>query len=293
VITPKESALNRYSRIGLFDSGLGGLSVLRRLAAVETPTPRSFVYLGDTARCPYGNRHGEEISLFVDQIVSWLLTMRVEAIVMACNTSAAVARKVADAVATVPVYDLIGVTAQALAQVDGRIGVMATVSTARSQAFSRALLALNPEAQVIEYGCPELVPIVESGTTHTLEAREILSEYVERLIEADIRTVILGCTHFPFLRRQLESLSVGRITFVDPAEILSGIISNDAVNSTSELFVTGDATAFARAARGYLRNIQFETQNISVDTLEACRTERVFAIAQDTVTPPVVPASVQ
>jgi glutamate racemase len=277
----------------MFDSGLGGLSVLRRLAAVPTAHPRSFVYVADTARCPYGNRHAEEISLFVDQIVSWLLHMRVEAIVMACNTSAAVAKRVAEAVSSVPVYDLIGLTAQAVAGLDERIGVMATVSTSRSQAFSKAILALNAEAQVIEYGCPELVPIVEGGTIHTLEAREILSEYVQRLIEADVRTVILGCTHFPFLRRHLESLAVGRISFVDPAEILSGIISNDPVESTSDLFVTGESQAFARAARGYLRNIQFETHSISVDALEACRTERVFAMAQDTMAPHAVAASVQ
>jgi glutamate racemase len=278
--------LTRFKRIGLFDSGVGGLSVLRRLAELPESASRSFVYLGDTARCPYGNRSAEEIALFVGQIVKWLQRLEVEAIVMACNTSAAMARTAADNIATVPVFDLIEPTAEAVAELRGRLGVMATASTVRSRAFSNAIAAKNSKADVIEYGCPDLVPFVESGRIETEECNAVLSRYVERLRADAVETVILGCTHFPFLRRSLERLSENHITFVDPAQILSGTTGAERPPEyRCDLYVTGDPASFTRAAQICQGDMPFHSKHIAIEELEACHSGGAFAIPAESIAP--------
>lgn len=289
-----QADLTSFKRIGLFDSGLGGLSVLRRLAELPDANTRSFVYVGDTARCPYGNRDGAEIALFVEQIVQWLLGKNVDAVIMACNTSAAMARAAADAVSTVPVFDLITPTAQHVAHLNGKIGVMATMSTARSAAFSRAIKQINQSAEVVEYGCPDLVPIVESGVIESDASRAILSSYIRRLRSEKVDNVILGCTHFPFLRAQLEKLADGQITFIDPAQILSGTHSSEQLSQYEcDLYVTGDRESFAKGAMTCLGDIPFAVQRVSIGELEEAHRARTFAISTDQLSPSVVSTVVQ
>lgn len=286
--------LSKFKRIGLFDSGVGGLSVMRGLSHLPDADKRSFVYVGDTARCPYGNRPAEEIELFVAQIITWMQRKEVDAIVMACNTSAAVAREVAERVSPVPIFDLIAPTANALAGSTQKIGVMATASTARSQAFSKAIKSIDPAAQVIEYGCPELVPIVESGHIDCDATRQVLAKYTDRLADDGVELVILGCTHFPFLKRELEKVSRNKIEFIDPAQILSGTNGNDRnVDLEIELFVTGNIAGFARTAEICLGYMPVPIHSIVVSDLEACRIGDRFAISNESMTPPVVPSVVQ
>jgi glutamate racemase len=281
-----QTELKRYKRIGLFDSGLGGLSVLKSMVQLPDAHTRSFVYVGDTARCPYGNRGAAEIALFVEQIVKWLAREDVDAIVMACNTSAAMARKTAELASRLPVFDLIAPTSVHVANLpgNGNIGVMATVSTARSQAFSQAIRSNNPAANVFEYGCPELVPIVEGGTVSSDHCTNVLATYVEQFRRDQVNTVILGCTHFPFLRGQLEKLAGDQIKFVDPAQILTGTVSDELhSNYSCDLYVTGDPESFARCARTYLGDIPFGVRSIAVDQLEACRLESGIAMPSESV----------
>ena len=210
-------------RFGLFDSGVGGLSVLRRLHHLAAACPSrefEFVYLGDTARCPYGNRQNSEIRDFVEQIIGFLAQEGVDHLVMACNTSAAVGLDHARQVSPVPVHDLISPTAKYVASSFRRVGVMATQSTINSHAFANKIHYHAPDAQVIELACPKLVPLVEAGELTGDHAKAVLMEYTSKLEEEEVEAIILGCTHFPFLSRALRDLLPSSIALIDPAEAL-------------------------------------------------------------------------
>lgn len=265
-----DEILHACSRVGLFDSGVGGLSVLKQLQHFAGAAGRqiNFVYFGDTARCPYGNRNPAEITTYVREIVSWLQRQQVDVIVMACNTSAALAYDSAVHASRVPVLDLISPTANSVAKTATRVGVMATASTVRSKAFSKAIQAIKPAVEVVEIGCPELVPIVESGRMEEPAVSVILSRYINELKEQDVDALILGCTHFPFLRKTIAGLLGEKVALIDPAQVLtnggSGVLKQflsqdqEVVNAAApplsdlvmktEFFVTGDPQSFALSA---------------------------------------------
>ena len=282
--------LRNSSKIGLFDSGVGGLSVLKELQGFAASTGKNteFVYVGDTARCPYGNRNAEEIRLFVEEIVLWLNQQKVDAVIMACNTSAALALPYAKLASTVPVIDLIGPTANYVAGVATRIGVMATATTVRSRAFARAIAALNPEAEVTEIGCPDLVPIIESGNIDAPGTEQVLLKYVDAMKAAKVEAIILGCTHFPFLRKHIQHLVQDEITIIDPAESLtseskgvlkkfisetatgveSQVLSQD-LSYNTQFFVTGNLDQFNLAASKCLAQQVKATNTLSLTDLAA------------------------
>lgn len=249
--------------IGLFDSGVGGLSVLRQLEKLPAaPDGRQyrFVYVGDTARCPYGNRDAREVAQFVEEIIGWLLLHQADHIVMACNTSAALSLDHAKRVSPVPVHNLIFPTARHLASNYKKVGVLATYSTIKSRAFSRAVRALNPSVEVVEIACPDLVPLVESGFIAGEQTAHVLSKYANQLRKDAVEAVVLGCTHFPFLQNALSNLLPESVDLVDPARMLLGEFdsrinsSGDYDNFTpaspwrKKLFVTGDTRSFTEAA---------------------------------------------
>ncbi len=249
--------------IGLFDSGVGGLSVLRQLEKLP-PTADGrqyrFVYVGDTARCPYGNRDAREVDQFVEEIIGWLLMHQADHIVMACNTSAALSLDHAKRVSPVPVHNLIFPTARYLANRYKKVGVLATYSTIKSRAFSRAVRALNPSVEVIEIACPDLVPLVESGFIEGEQTAHVLSKYANQLRKDSVEAVVLGCTHFPFLQNALSDLLPASIELVDPARMLLAELDSrlhvdagydnftPAPAQHKKLFVTGDTHSFTEAA---------------------------------------------
>ncbi|HEY9789756.1 MAG TPA: glutamate racemase [Candidatus Obscuribacterales bacterium] len=255
-------------RFGLFDSGLGGLSVLRRLHQLASACQSrtfEFVYLGDTARCPYGNREPAEIREFLLQIISFLANQGVDHLVMACNTSAAIGVDFARQVSPVPIHDLISPTAKFVASRFRRIGVMATQSTVNSAAFSRQINYHAPEAQLLEIACPKLVPLVEAGEVYGDHVKAALMEYSSKLEEFEVEAIILGCTHFPFLARALRDLLPDTVQLIDPAEMLvrqlvSDLGLNVPVEQTEEpvaflhpthpgvFYTTGSPTTFAQTA---------------------------------------------
>lgn len=214
--------LRNAKRIGLFDSGVGGLSVLRQLQSFAAANAQDvdFVYVGDTARCPYGDRPASDIVTFVKEIVTWLNGQNVDAIVMACNTSAAMAFEEAKAISRVPVLDLISHTANYVATHATKVGVMATNGTVKSKAFSTAVHHINPNMEVVEFGCPELVPIIEGDKIFEAETQVILKRYVDQLRSQNVDTLILGCTHFPFLKEQIARIADDMV-IVDPAAVLT------------------------------------------------------------------------
>ncbi|MBU6452510.1 MAG: glutamate racemase [Cyanobacteria bacterium REEB67] len=222
-------------RIGLFDSGLGGLTVLRRLA--RTMPDGQYFYLGDTARLPYGNRSRAEIAAYVSEIIAFLQDYDLDTVVMACNTSAALARDVAQGMAQAggfELLDLIAPTARYIASLQCRpasVGVMATRATVNSGAFSRALLEGGYGGDVKEVPCPELVPLIESGRLGEPDIESALnhclSEYLLALAGASL--IVLGCTHFAFVADRIEALIggalqgyfPGTVDLIDPAAVLT------------------------------------------------------------------------
>lgn len=262
--------------IGLFDSGVGGLSILKQLVEVSSGIPEAgyqFIYLGDNARCPYGDRTSAEISSYVQQIMSWLVDRGVKRIVMACNTSAAVSSELARQAVNLPVHDLISATAPYAAGRFNKIGVVATSTTCRSQAFSKAIKALNAKAQVIEIPCPDLVPLVENGLLDGQEAISAVSKYTTVLNEAGVDALIFGCTHFPFLSKVFRSLMHDHVVFIDPAFHLNQEIFGKTQTTSLETknsrpsyegnsyYTTGNPEAFARAAEQCLLLPQGQLQN--------------------------------
>ena len=289
----------QIQRIGLFDSGVGGLSVLRQLQRLPYNGKREFFYVGDTARCPYGNRERAEIARFVEQIVRFLLMRDVDAVVMACNTSAALALEVARSVSKVPVFDLITPTAKHVAGLGAKVGVIATGATARSHAFARAIQSINPACEVFELGCPDLVPLVEAGNADLPATLEVLEHHISKLIEQRVEALVLGCTHFPFLRRQIESLLQGRMVVIDPAEVLfSESALNSPMNVSSEFaqrcefFVTGCPENFAEIAKKCMGELSGTVTAITADHLNELAASEVAAdilVSRQAVTSPVVP----
>lgn len=254
------STSNKIITIGLYDSGVGGLSVLRQLEKLTTAADGSeyrFVYVGDTARCPYGNREAREVARFVEEIIGWLLLHNADHVVMACNTSAALALDHALRVSPVPVHNLIGPTAKYIGEKYGKVGVMATYSTIKSRAFSRAVRTINPAVEVVELACPDLVPLVEHGFIEGEQTKHVLSKYAKQLVRDGVEAVVLGCTHFPFLADALRELLVDSIDLIDPAHMLLQqfdstlrLVDNQKAVTVprSRLFVTGDVGSFARSA---------------------------------------------
>ncbi len=199
--------------VGLFDSGLGGLTVLRQ---VQTLYPQvDCLYLGDTARVPYGQRSREEIRSIAAEVVHWLRGQGVGVLLMACNTSNALALDVAQAAAGVPVLGLIDSVAADISS--DRVGILATPATASSGAYRRAIQACRPAAQVLEVGCPAFVPLIEAGKLEAPELRQAAQGYLAPLIAAGVDTIVLGCTHYPLLVPLLTSLLPATVRLVDPA----------------------------------------------------------------------------
>ena len=268
--------------VGLFDSGLGGLTVLRRVHDIYPHT--RCLYLGDTARVPYGQRSVEDIRAIAAEVVHWLRGEGVGVLVMACNTSNALALDVAVAEAGVPVVGLIDSVA---AQIQSnRVGVLATPATVASGAYRRSIQACRPQAHVVEVGCPAFVPWIEAGDLDAPGLRAAAQEYVAPLLAAGVDTVVLGCTHYPMLRPLLRSLLPAGVTMLDPAEaavqrlgpLLASLgdapeadLALDAVipaQQRSRLCVTGCPESFAAGASAWLGHRPSVNQ---VDLRSACK----------------------
>jgi glutamate racemase len=207
--------LRSTAPIGVFDSGVGGLTVLRELYR-HLPN-ESIVYFGDTARVPYGNRSAEEILQFVREILVWMQHQGCKMVIMACNTSSALALEQVKAEFDIPVLGVVLPGAKAAVHQGSRIGVIATPATANSGAYKRAIQEISPEAQVWEVGCPEFVPLIESGRIQDPKTRELAQGYLAPLLEANIDTLIYGCTHYPHLSPVIQELVPAGVRLIDPA----------------------------------------------------------------------------
>jgi len=202
-------------RIGIFDSGVGGLTVLRELYR-QLPN-ESILYFGDTARLPYGTRGAAEIVQFVREIMAWLVEQDVKMVIMACNTSSALAMEMVQAEFDIPVLGVILPGAQAAVQQGKRIGVIATPATAASNAYRNAILEMDNSCLVWQVSCPAFVPLIEQNRIYDPYTYEVAREYLAPLIQQRIDTLIYGCTHYPLLAPVLRSLLPVGVQLIDPA----------------------------------------------------------------------------
>lgn len=210
--------MSNAAPIGIFDSGLGGLTVA---AAVFARLPReSTVYVGDTARVPYGPKSPDTVRRYSLQILDWLLHQGVKAVVVACNTSTAHALAALRAASPVPVLGVIepGARAAVAASAGGTIGVIGTAGTIASGAYERAIRALRPDARVLGQACPLFVPLVEEGWFDHAAAELVAREYLGQLAAAGVDTLVLGCTHYPLLKPLLQRVMGPSVRLIDSAE---------------------------------------------------------------------------
>lgn len=265
---PAESA-----PIGLFDSGVGGITVLREL--YRQMPQESVVYFGDTARLPYGKRSAEEIVEFVHEILEWMAQQGVKMVIMACNTSSALALEAVQGSYDFPILGLILPGARAAVRHGHRVGVISTDATAKSQAYAQAIHEINPQAKVWQVGCPKFVPLIESGRILDPETETVVREYVEPLLAQRIDTLVYGCTHYPHLAPVLEKILPPSVQLIDPAaHVISAAAKElDAMGLRSSgparpaLFgVSGPAEPFAKLATQLLGYCPLVTQ-VSLPTV--------------------------
>ena len=207
---------SQQRRIGVFDSGIGGLTVLRELYR-QLPN-ESILYFADTARLPYGTRSREEILQFVREILTWMTQQGVKMIIMACNTSSALALEQVRCEFDVPILGLILPGARAAVQKGKRLGVIATPATAASNAYRHAVGEIDATVKVWQVGCPEFVPLIEENRIHDPYTNEVARRYLEPLLQNKIDTLIYGCTHYRHLATLLRSILPSSVQLVDPAE---------------------------------------------------------------------------
>lgn len=203
--------------IGVFDSGVGGLTVV---AEIRRRFPAEDVaYFGDTARVPYGNKSPETVTRYSREIARFLMSKQIRILVVACNTSSAVALDELNGRLPVPVLGMIepGARAAVEATRNGRIGLIGTRATVSSGAYARAVKALDPRAAVLAQPCPLFVPLVEEGWAEDPVTREVARRYLEPLLASDVDTIILGCTHYPVLIPVLQDVAGPGVALISSA----------------------------------------------------------------------------
>jgi glutamate racemase len=262
------------TRIGVFDSGVGGLTVLQEIYR-QLPN-ESVLYFGDTARVPYGTRNATEILQFTRETLDWMVSQGVKMAIMACNTSSALALETVRAEYDLPILGVILPGARAAAGQSQKIGVIATPATIDSNAYLNAIREANPHAEVWQVACPEFVPLIENNLLSEPGTLAIAKEYIQPLLDQSIDTIVYGCTHYPHLEPVLRQFVPDHVQFVNPAiHVVSaaskeltvlGIQSRHPAIST-EFVVSGDPHQFAQLATQWLPTAPVVRQlTLPVDT---------------------------
>lgn len=250
--------------IGVFDSGLGGLTAVRELKCLLPG--EDIVYFGDTGRVPYGSRSKETIIKYARQDVAFLNTFDLKAIVIACGTVSSTALEVLRAENHIPVLGVVDPAAQAAARESrsGRIGLIGTEASIRSGAYERALASLRPDAAVYPMACPLFVPLVENGRFKSGDAvaELVTQEYLGGLKAAGVDTLVLGCTHYPLLRGVIGAYMGPDVTLIDVGgacarRVAALLESADSLNESKtggrrRYFVSDSVDGFARLASMFL-----------------------------------------
>lgn len=211
--------------IGVFDSGLGGLTVVNQIRKI-LPN-ESIVYLGDTARVPYGTRSKEVVKKFSLEDAIFLITKKVKCIVIACNTSSALGAAQVRKISPVPVFDAISPTAKKVASLPLRkTGVIGTRGTIGSRAYKDAIKKLGGKGEVVEVACPLLVPAIEEGETSGPIINLLIRKYLTSLKKEKIDSLVLGCTHYPIVKSGIKKFMGSKVRLIDPAEEITASLAS-------------------------------------------------------------------
>ncbi len=203
--------------VGVFDSGVGGLTVVREITR-QLPN-ENIVYFGDTARVPYGSKSQNTIIRFSEQIIRFLKTKHVKAIVIACNTASALALDEVRDEFDVPIIGVVVPVSRAAVEAtcNGEVGGVGSDATVQSGMYTKVIKSMNPNVHVREKACPLFVPLVEEGFKEHVVTREIIEYYLESMRDTNIDAMILGCTHYPLLRSKIREYMGSKIQIVNPA----------------------------------------------------------------------------
>ena len=251
-----------WKSIGIFDSGVGGLTVLREI--MQALPQEDTLYFGDTARVPYGTKSPETVTRYAGEIAAFLIKRDIKLLVVACNTASAVALPTLKRQLSIPVVGVIEPGARRAVEVSrtGRIGVIGTAGTIRSSAYTRAIKRLEPDAEVLTRACPLFVPLAEEGWVDNQVARLTAQTYLQELKEAAVDTLVLGCTHYPLLKTLIAEVMGPGVTLVDSAEetartvaaILSdsGLLRPRAEKGNHNYYVSDIPAGFVRVGNRFL-----------------------------------------
>ena len=261
--------------IGIFDSGVGGLTVVKSL--LKRLPNESFIYFGDTAHVPYGSKTREELFKYAQDIIGFLLSRNVKTIVVACGTHSSVTLPEIEQAYQVPILGVVkpGARAAARATVNGRIGVIATQATVNSGSYTQCINTRVSSYEVHAAAGPRFVPLIEGGKLESEETRSVVKEYLHPLLTEGIDTLVLGCTHYPILSEIIIDYTGEDITLVDPAtetiEELAGILEQNNLlnqnpdNKSREFYVSGSDASFHSVGKLLLGDVVENVKHIELD----------------------------
>jgi glutamate racemase len=266
-----------WKAIGIFDSGVGGLTVLREI--IKALPQEDTVYLGDTARVPYGTKSPETVVRFARQITSFLVSRDIKLLVVACNTASAVSLEALQAEFDIPIVGVIEPGASQAASVtrSGKVGVIGTAGTIRSSAYSKAIKRLNPDIEVITAECPMFVPLAEEGWVDNEVARLTAEIYLRDLKESGVDTLVLGCTHYPLLKGIISEVMGDSVKLVDSAEETARVVREilaakgatrpDKEVGNHHFFVTDVPAGFIRVGNRFLGGALGDVYQVNLEQL--------------------------
>jgi len=264
-----------WQAIGIFDSGVGGLTVLRELS--KTLPQEDTIYFGDTARVPYGTKSPDTVIRYSQEIAAFLIKRDIKLLVVACNTASAVALPTLRRILPIPVVGVIepGAKRAVEATRSGVVGVIGTSGTIRSSAYSRAIKKLNSDISVLARPCPLFVPLAEEGWTDNNVARMTAQLYLKELREANVDTLVLGCTHYPLLKKIIADVMGPEVILVDSAEETSRTVATilqennllrpPAENGNHHYYVTDVPAGFIRVGNRFLGGKLGDVYQVSLD----------------------------
>lgn len=259
--------------VGIFDSGVGGLTVVK--AFLEQLPQEDLIYFGDTAHVPYGNKSEAQLMQYAHDIMDYFMERKVKAVLVACGTHSSVTLPRIQAEYPIPMVGMVRAAARAACRITSgkRVGVLATQATVNSHAYRKAIQDIMPDCHVFEAACPLFVSLVEAGILTGEEPIAAAKQYLEPLLREDIDTLVLGCTHYPFLQDILTDL-IGEVTLLDPAieavkemkAILTGhdLLNQAAHQSRAEFLVSGDNTSFYRVGTKLLGKVINEVKSVTL-----------------------------
>ncbi|MBR3604191.1 MAG: glutamate racemase [Elusimicrobiaceae bacterium] len=247
--------------IGIFDSGLGGLTILKTLTRVLPK--EKYIYFGDTANTPYGSKSKKTVSRFSLDIARFLENQKVKLIVVACNTASALALADLQKKISVPVIGVIkpGSLKAVQSSRTGKIAVLATEATVSSKAYPKELLRLDKRLKITQQACPLFVPLIEEGWIHKKGGEAIIADYLAPIIKSGTDTVILGCTHYPVIKKRISKVLGNCIQLVDAAEVLAEEVKTRLLNTQQlnkkgrgslKIYASDAPTRFKRLAKHIL-----------------------------------------